>query len=406
MDNPMKYAILIVDGMADDPLEELDGRTPLEAARTPNLDALIENGRVGRVQTLPEGFPATTDVAALVILGYNPARAYTGRGAFEALGMGIPIKPGTTAFRFSLVTVAQDILVDPTAGHISTREAAVLVNLASDHMQEAASPLRLHQGEGHRGVMLCDMEEAEKILCTPPPELLGENISDHWPKGPGADVLIDAMRQTQRLFQDHDINKVRTDLGESPADMTWLWGPGTTPGLQPFLDRFALVGAVVTSADYMRGIGRAVGWRDIGWEPASQSEGPSDLDARHSAMASAAAEALSHYDIILLHVQAPDAAGLDGDVPKKVESIESIDARIVPLLVNAGRDAGDWRMLVLPSLHTSAQRRRHTRQSVPFLMTGAGVDALRHVAFTETAAQQSDMFVTAGHELMQYFLQH
>ena len=395
----MKYLILLVDGMADSPLADLDGRTPLEAARTPNLDALCRDGRVGRIRTLPEGYPASTDVAGLVALGYNPKGAYTGRGPLEALGLGLSLRPDQVAFRSSLVTVDGDALVDCSAGHVRTSEAGVLINLLNESAQEAALPVRFHQGVGHRGVMVCSLEDADQMQCTPPPEVLGKSLTAHLPRGSGSEVVIEVMQRSRDLFLGHDINKVRLDLGENAASMVWLWSPGTSPSLEPFSDRFGVTGAAATSIAHMRGICRA-----IGLDLMDVPEATSEVDADYPSSGRIGAAALADHDLVLVHLDTPNAASLDGDTRRKVQCIEQIDRQVVPPLVEAGQHTGDWRMLVLPTLHTSTEHRTHSRDCVPFLMTGTRVDALRHPAFTEAAAEGSDMYVTAGHELLPHFL--
>jgi len=398
----MKYCVIVPDGMADYPVAQWKNRTPLAAARTPNLDAVSAEGRLGRVQTIPRptrerALPCLSDVAILSILGYDPKVHYTGRAPLEVLAMGLDLHPEETAFRCNLITVSEGVVADNCAGHVSTKEAEVLLALLEKEV--ASLGVRFHHEAAYRSVMICRVSDPEQIECAPPHEVLGERIEDHVPRGGGSDLLVHVMRKSFELFDGHDINNVRIDLGENPANMAWLWGHGQRPRMPSFEKQFGLKGAVVCAVAHVRGLAMAVGW-DVVDVPGATGY----YDTNYEAKGEAAVRALEDHDIVLVHVEATDEAGHAGDAEQKKACIERVDAAIIGPVVKRLREFGEWRLMVLPDHFTPVAERTHTRAPVPFLIAGTGIVSVLSAPFTEAAAERSDLSIAYGHELMPYFL--
>ena len=255
----MKYAVLIADGMADEPLEELFGKTPLEAARTPRMDELAQKGQVGLCRTVPVGMTPASDVASLSILGYDPRRYYTGRGSLEAANLGVTLQEEEVAFRCNLITVEKGKIVDYSAGHISTQEASVLIDSLNKQFRKKG--VRFYTGSSYRHLLVVKKSFSPTgrfdITANGPHTLIGSEVEKYLPQGEGADFLKQLMVRSQEILADHEVNKVRLDLGENPANMIWLWGPGTRTSLPSFEERFGLRGAVISAIDLIKEIGRA-----------------------------------------------------------------------------------------------------------------------------------------------------
>lgn len=392
----MKYAVVIPDGMADRPLERLDGRTPIEAAATPNLDRVAQHGRLGLVCHTPAELPPGSDVAILSVLGYDPARYYTGRAPLEAASRGIELAPGEMVFRCNLVTVDDDTMADHSAGNISSTEAAVLVDLLNDNL--ATDAIRFHAGVGYRHLMVY-RGGPQGIECTPPHDILDQRISPHLPVGEGAGVLIDLMQRSRDILAGTDINDVRVDLGENPATMIWLWGGGTQPDLPSFTSRYGKSGAVIAAVDLVRGIGLSIGLTVVDVEGATGY-----LNTDYAAKGRAAIEALDAHDVAIVHIEAPDEAGHSGNIQAKVDAIEAVDERIIGPILDYLETCGDRRLLVLPDHPTPIDLRTHVHDAVPFACCGTGVDEPSGRLYSEANAAETGLVVDPGHELMGRFL--
>lgn len=393
----MKYAIVVPDGMADRPLERLGGRTPLEAAATPNMDRVALNGRLGLVNHTPATLPPGSDVAMLSVLGYDPTKCYTGRAPLEAASMGIELGPNDVAFRCNLVTVDGEVMADHSAGNISNREAAVLIALLNEKLGSEA--IRFYQGVGYRHLMVYRGQEEIAADCTPPHDILDQPIRPHLPRGRGAKTLLRLMEQSRELLAGHEINEVRVDLGENPANMIWLWGGGTRPHIEPFAARYGLRGAVIAAVDLVRGIAVASGLDVIRVEGATGY-----IDTNYAGKGQAAVEAIDRYDLVFVHIEAPDEAGHQGNIQAKVDAIEAIDKHIVGPLLAAQQARGDLRLLVLPDHPTPIEVRTHVAEPVPFAYCGPAIGEPSGRRLTEANARETGVLIDPGFRLLGIFL--
>ena len=393
----MKYAIIIPDGAADVPLDELGGKTPLAAARIPNMDWIAANGRCGTVRTIPRDLPCGSDVAILSVLGYDPRQCYTGRAPLEAAARGLQIGPDECVFRCNLVTVIDGIMEDYSAGHISTEEAGAII----DELNRLLSGprVRFHRGVSYRHLMT--LKDDVDVKTTAPHDILSKSVAEYLPTGRGADLLRTLIDRSIAVLADHDINTVRRDLGENPATQIWLWGQGKMPQLEQFADHYGLKGAAIAAVDLVRGLAKLIGWQWIEVEGATGY-----VDTNYVGKGLAAVKALDTYDLVCVHVEAPDEAGHNANVKGKVKAIEEIDKHIVgPVLERLKAEGdGNWRILVLPDHPTPCTVRTHTHDPVPFAIAGAQFAAVVNQPFTEEAAAASDLHVPKGCDLMEYFL--
>lgn len=391
----MKYVILIPDGAADLPLEELEGRTPLEVAHLPNMDWIAANGKCGTVQNIPRGMSPGSDVAIMSVMGYNPRDCYTGRAPLEAAAQGLDIKD-EWVLRCNLVTIVDGRMEDHSAGHISTEEGVALVGELNRIL--GGPHIRFHPGVSYRHLMTYRGELG--VQTTPPHDILGELAASHLPRGAGSETLRNLIDRSQAILADHDVNVVRKDLGENPATSIWLWGQGKLPTLPSFASRFGLSGAAITAVDLVRGLSRLVGWDVIEVEGATGY-----LDTNYAGKGQAAIDALGDHELVFVHIEAPDEMGHAAHLRGKIESLEAIDRHIVgPVLEHLRSGQEDWRVLVLPDHPTPIAVRTHTDDPVPFALAGTGVVALVGGQFTEQAAGAADLHIDRGCDLMEYFL--
>jgi len=392
----MKYGMIIPDGAADEPLDELEGRTALEAADTPNMDAVAREGRLGTTRNIPDDLDAGSDVAILSVLGYDPHKHYTGRAPLEAAARGLQVAPDEWVFRCNLVTIVDGVMEDHSAGHISTEEASAIIDELASALGD--ENVRFHAGVGYRHLLT--LRGDMKVKTTPPHDILGKVADEHLPTGRGADLLQTLIHRSRKLLADSEINTVRRDLGENPATSIWLWGEGKMPTLPSFGERYRLTGAVVTAVDLVRGIAGLIGWKVIDVPGATGY-----LDTNYAGKGQAAVAALDESDIVCVHVEATDEAGHAAKPADKVRALEEIDRHVVgPMLRRLKVEGDQWRILVLPDHPTPCRVRTHTRDPVPFAIAGKGISAVVSGEFTEAAAEQSDLHVERGCDLMEYFL--
>jgi len=393
----MKYAIIVPDGMADYPIPDFQGRTPLQIAKTPHMDQVAKQGQVGLAWTIPHGFPPGSDVASLSVVGYDPRKYYTGRAPLEAAAMGIETGPSDVAFRCNFVTISDDRMADFSAGHISNKESHAFIELLNHEL--ADDDIRFYPGVSYRHIMVYRGGEKMTLKATPPHDIIGQPSAKHLPKGPGSERINDLMARSCELLSDHDINKVRLDLGENPATQIWLWGQGHAPQMEPFVEKYGPTGAVITAVDLLRGIANCIGW-DIVQVPGATGY----LDTDYAAKGSHAVAALERYDMVLVHVEAPDEASHEGAADKKVMAIQSVDREVVgPLLEAAdalGREGEGARILVMPDHYTPVSKRTHTPEPVPFAMAGTGIEADSSDSFSEASAKASGLKIRSGSDLM------
>ena len=394
----MKYAIVIPDGAADRPLDELDGLTPLGAADLPNMDRIAAAGRCGTVCNIPARMPCGSDVAILSVLGYNPRTYYTGRAPLEAAAQGLQIAPDEWVFRCNLVTLADGKMEDYSAGHIRNEEAHKLIAVLNEQLVARDEGIRFHPGLGYRHLMT--FQGHCRVKTTPPHDILGQDVAGYLPTGRGSKRLRLLMAESRKILAAHDINTVRADLGENPANAIWLWGHGKTPKLEAFVKRFGLHGAAITAVDLVRGLAKLIGW-DLIEVPGATGYFDTDYEGKGAA----AVEALNHYDIVCVHVEAPDEAGHNADPDAKVEAIEQIDRHIVgPVLQRLELEGDEWRILVLPDHPTPCIVRTHTPDPVPFAIAGKDMQGVLDEPFTEKTAGAADLHIARGCDLMEFFL--
>lgn len=393
----MKYCVIIPDGMADYKVRKLDDRTPLEAARTPNMDRVSSEGRFGVCQTVPRGMAPGSDVAIMSVLGYDPKKYYTGRAPLEAANMNIELGPTDWAVRCNLVTAAGNVLEDFSAGHITTREAELLIGelnraFANDH-------IRFYAGVGYRHIMVLRNHPDLALKTVPPHDIQGKRMARYLPKGQGAEIFLDLMKRSVDVLAGHEVNTVRVDLQQNPATMIWLWGEGRKPSFDRFADRFGVNGAVISAVDLVKGLAKL-----MGLEPLVVPGATGYLDTDYAAKGRYAIAALENVDFVVVHIEAPDEMGHEGNAANKVRAIERVDAEIVgPLLAESER-LGGLRMLLMPDHYTPVAERTHTREAVPFAIWGQGVGEASGLPFTEANALSTGLKIRHGHELMGRFI--
>jgi 2,3-bisphosphoglycerate-independent phosphoglycerate mutase len=391
-----KYAIIIPDGAADEPLDALDGKTVLEAAEIPNMDRISKDGKQGIIQTIPNGMPPGSDVALMSVLGYDPKSCYTGRAPIEAAAQGIRLEADDWVFRCNLVTIADEVMEDHSAGHISTKEACNLIEeLDSLYGDEN---IRFYSGVSYRHLCVIKGENF-KVKTKPPHDIIGQKVSKHMPSGKGGDILNEITARSQQLFGSHDINRVRRDLGENPVSSVWLWGQGQKAVLEKFSQKFGVKGAVITAVDLVRGLAKLIGFDLIEVEGATGY-----VDTNYAGKGQAAIEALEKYDLVFVHVEAPDEAGHSGSAALKKKAVEQIDKHIVGPVHEALTLYDSYRILVMPDHPTPVESRSHSDEPVPFAISGTGVSGILHKGFSEENAYESGFGVEKGYELMEYFL--
>lgn len=405
MASSRKYIILIGDGMADYPLAELGERTPLQAASVPHLDRLAARGTLGRVRTIPAGFPPGSDVANLSVFGYDPALHYTGRAPLEAAAMGVALGPADVAFRCNLVTLSKEsgdiYLEDFSAGHISTEEAARLIRdlgaeLGNDEFQ-------FYPGVGYRHLLVWRNGEASlRLKTTPPHDITGRNISAHVPEGDGDEEILWLMSRAGKILPGHPVNREREAAGRKPANAVWLWGQGKAPALEPLTRRYGFRGAVISAVDLIKGIGSYAGLEIVSVPGATGY-----LDTNYAGKARAALKALEDRDLAYVHVEAPDEASHSGNLADKLRAIADFDREIVgPILAGAEKFPA-YRVLVLPDHFTPLAIRTHSAEPVPFVLfssedkDGPGREG---AGFDEKSAERSGILLEKGHELMEKFI--
>jgi 2,3-bisphosphoglycerate-independent phosphoglycerate mutase len=391
-----KYVIIVPDGAADEPIQQFDGQTALEAAKIPNMDKISQMGRQGMVRTIPQGMEAGSDVAQMSLLGYDPRRYYTGRAPIEAAARNIKLGMGDWVFRCNLVTIADGKMVDHSAGHISTAEGSKLITELNDQLGN--EQMQFHTGVSYRHLLVFKQTDFD-IRTYPPHDNIGVPIENILPRGKGSELLIDLMARSQQLFAHHDINKVRKDLGENQVSSIWLWGHGKQAQLERFQKRFGLNGAAITAVDLARGLAKLIGF-DIITVPGATGY----IDTNFQGKGSAAVEALEKYDIVFVHIEAPDEAGHIGNPEAKKKAIEQIDTHIVGPILEALQNYKSWRILVMPDHPTPVGSGAHSAEPVPFAMAGDNITGILNTTFSEANAAKSGFRIDNGHELMEYFL--
>jgi len=398
----MKYVIVIPDGCADEPQETLGGKTPLQAAHTPAMDAVAAAGVVGQAHHVPAGLPAGSAVANMSLLGYDPSREFTGRAPLEAAAQGIQLGDADWAIRCNLVTIDEQIMRDFTADHISTDQARALLATAQEALHDPR--FEFVPGVSYRNLLICrddggSVPFTAETRTRPPHDLTNQSVLDDYPRGPGSDLLNSLMSESVRWFAEHPVNVGRRQRGQLPATNIWLWGQGRTPRLAPFEQIYRRCGVMVTAVDLLRGLAALIGW-DCTDVPGAT--GYTDTD--YAAKGRHAIAALDQSDIVCVHVEAPDEASHEGDAAGKVAALEAIDLHIVAPLRAAIRDRGEGRILVSPDHPTPLRTRTHSHGPVPFTFCGTGVEPDGASTYDERAAESTGRSFVEGWRVMRYFL--
>lgn len=392
----MKYMILVGDGMPDTPVKELGGKTPLEAADTPNMDLVASFGTCGMADFVPDNFPPASDVANLSIFGYDPKKYYTGRGPFEAASMGVELKEGDVAFRCNLVNLDGDVMGDYSAGHISTSEAKKIIAELNSKLSDER--IRFYPGVSYRH--LCVIKEGpRKAVCTPPHDITGKGISAFLPRGSGAGSLKEIMEKAVPLLGKSPVNKKRAAAGQKTANSIWLWGQGIKPSMPNYSQKFGLSGSVITAVDLIKGIGVYAGLDVINVPGATGY-----LDTNYKGKAQYALRSLSVKDFVFVHVEAPDECGHNGDLKGKIRAIEDFDRLVVGTVLSGLKDFPAWRLMVTSDHATPLAIRTHSRGAVPFAIMGTGIQKGAIRSFSENGISQAPLKVRRGHELVSKFL--
>jgi 2,3-bisphosphoglycerate-independent phosphoglycerate mutase len=387
----MKYVVLLGDGMADHPVDSLGGKTPLQAAYKPNMDQVAREGRSGLLKTVPDGMLPGSDVANLSVMGYDPRRYYSGRAPLEAAAMGVDLAEDDIAFRCNFVTVVDGIMVDYSAGHITSEEGKELIK----SLRPLVPTGRLYSGVSYRNLLV--LKAGAPAICTPPHDILDRPISDYLPKGQDSILLKEIMEASVPVLASNPVNLKRIAQGKKPANMIWLWGQGGAPSMPTFEERFGLKGAMISAVDLLKGIGVYTGLEVIDVPGATGT-----IDTNYQGKVQAALEALERLDFVYLHIEAPDEAAHEGDARLKVKAIELFDREVVGPMIQGLKESGqDWRICLLPDHATPISLRTHTNEPVPFAVIGRGIEPDGFRAFDEEAGRRGGYGVMDGMQLME-----
>lgn len=392
----MKFAILIGDGMADYPIPELGFKSILEAADTTYMDELAGIGQEGLTKNIPEDLPAGSDVAALSLLGYDPQKYYTGRAPLEAANMGVELPEDATAFRVNTVNVENAVMMDYSAGHITTEEAAALIQFLDEQLGN--EKVKLHSGVSYRHLAIIKGDYA-KLKTTPPHDITNQDIKSYLPSGTGQEFIQQLMFDSVPLLEKHSVNRKRAEAGKKVCNMIWLWGQGRKPQLPAFKEKFGLTGSVISAVNLINGLGKCAGLEVVNVPGATGF-----IDTNYRGKAEYALKSLEKYDFVFVHVEAPDEAGHVGDIQMKKKAVEDFDREVVGRVSQGIRKFGQWRMLVLPDHPTPVSVKTHTREAVPFVVAGSDIEASGVKKFDELTVKETKNIYNQGYKLIERFL--
>ncbi len=392
----MKFIVILGDGMADRPIESLEGKTPLQAAHTPNMDLLARGGKNGLAITVPKGMPPGSDVANLSVMGYDPHKYYKGRAPLEAAAMGVNLGEDDIAFRCNFVTVVNGIMKDYSAGHITSEEGRELIRA----LQPLMPAQRLYAGVSYRNLLV--LRAGADAVCTPPHDITDRPIEDYLPRGKDADLLIGLMEAAKPVLAVHPVNLLRIAEGKRPANMIWLWGQGPAPAMPTFQERFGLNGAMISAVDLLKGIGVYAGLEVIDVPGATGT-----IDTNYEGKVEAALKALERVDFVYLHIEAPDEAAHGGDLGLKIRALELFDQNVVGPVVEGLKASGqDWRVLLMPDHATPIEIKTHSHDPVPFAIMGKGIKPDSVQSFDEEAAKRGGYGVVEATGLIGKMISH
>ena len=394
----MKHLVLLGDGMADFPLKELDGLTPIAAANTPAMDQAAREGVTGLFMPIPDAFPPGSDIGNLSVFGYDPHETFTGRAPLEAVNQNISIGPNQLVFRCNLVTIQDGRMKDFTADHISSEEAAELITSLNRSLGKDG--LRFYPGVGYRHLLVMDATPETKGLftalqCTPPHDISDQEIEPHYPSGERAADLIYLMERSRDILIDHPVNQNRETFAKLKATSIWLWGQGGAPKMQTYSERFDVSGAVISAVDLVNGIGKCAGLNVIPVEGATGY-----VDTNYAGKVAAAIKAFDTVDFVYLHIEAPDEASHEGDTALKIRAIEDFDAFVAKPCIEYAKDHGNCRVVIAPDHITSIESRTHAPGPVPFILYGPGITPNDRACYSEEEAAKAGVLYPDGHTLI------
>ncbi len=395
----MKYIVVLGDGMADEPVPQLDGKTPLEAAATPVMDALAKQSEIGMTQTVPKGMKPGSDTANLAVLGYDPKIYYSGRSPLEALSIGIDMEPTDIAIRCNIVTISEDpslpfeeqTIIDHSADEISTEDCAVLLNAVKDQMQDET--YQFYVGTSYRHCLI--WKKGEVVELTAPHDVLGQTIGQYLPED---EKLRQMMKESYELLKDHPMNLERKKKGLHPANCCWFWGAGTKPALTSFTEKTGKKGVMISAVDLLKGIATGSSMKVV--EVPGANGG---LHTNYEGKADAAFDALTKedYDFAYIHVEAPDEMGHQGSAEKKIQAIQYLDERVIGRLKDRLDKAGvDYRMLIMPDHPTPILKRTHTDKPIPYMLYDSTKPQAHDWLYNEKEAEKSGNFFAVGNKLI------
>ncbi len=401
----MKYAVVLCDGMADYPVDALNGKTPMHAAAKNTMNALAAKSEVGLVKTVADGLKPGSDVANLSVMGYDPAVYYSGRSPLEAASIGIDLKETDVTLRCNLVTLSDEeryedkTIIDYCADDISTAEAREIIEFIQDKLGN--DEFRFYSGVSYRHCLVWNNGAPKPGILTPPHDITGKKITDFVPRGEHTAKLYELMKKSYELLKDHPVNKKRIENGRRPANSIWLWGEGQKPLLDSFEKKFGLKGAVVSAVDLLKGIGICAGMETPEVEGATGY-----IDTNFTGKLNAAADCLKNgCDFVYIHVEAPDECGHRGELENKIKAIELIDGKILAPLVGELEKMGDYALMVLPDHPTPLSIRTHCGDPVPYMIYRSNSDVQSGVEiFDEESAGKTGVYIEKGHTLMNRFL--
>ena len=400
----MKTLVLLCDGMADYPVKELGGKTPMGASVTPNMDKLAKKSYMGLVKTVADNMKPGSDVANLAVLGYDPQIYYSGRSPLEAGSIGIDMKPTDVSFRCNLVTLSDEAdyadktILDYCADDISTAEAREIVKTLAEHFNN--DEFQLYSGVSYRHCLIWNNGTTDVGTLTPPHDITGKPIKDYIPSHPNAKKLYDMMVESYDVLKNHPVNKAREARGLRPANSMWFWGEGTRKSLMPFGEKYGLKGSIISAVDLLKGIGKFSGMNVVDVEGATGY-----IDTNFEGKANAAIKEFKNgQDFVYIHVEAPDECGHRHEIENKKKSLELIDEKILGPVLNALEQYDDYKVLIMPDHATPLELRTHTNDPIPFLMYHKKGEVEGKDEFTEQTCKDTGVYIEDGHNILSMFL--
>ncbi|MHB1660771.1 MAG: cofactor-independent phosphoglycerate mutase [bacterium] len=404
--NSHKYVVLCPDGMADVPLKELGGKTPLEYAKTPNMDSIASKGVTGLIKTIPDGCLPGSDIGSMSILGYDPLNYYTGRSPLEAASMGVELRSGDAAFRLNLVNILEKdgkrFMNDYSGGHITTEEAKSIIETFQKEL--GSERFKFYPGVSYRHLMVAKGIEIEGLQTVAPHDIPDLQIDEYLPHGAvSSGDILEIMRKAEKILENHDINKKRIAAGKLPANSIWLWGQGYKPSMPTIKEAYGLGGSVISAVDLVKGIGKYAGLKVISVPGATGY-----LDTNYKGKVEYGIESLNSGDFVYIHVEAADEASHEGSIDKKLKAIEDFDNLIVGGVLEGLKKFGEYTLMVMPDHYNQVKLKKHTPEPVPFCGFSTKIkntmSKYRADYYSETLAQNSGLFFNSGSSLFKAFL--